>query len=454
MLILVSPNKDVLSENAELIESVKKKKKSGLRLHKYILFEEGKTGTLAYNTFTKQVILLEQGEELTPDSESLLNWLWFVPKDFNDKAFADAFRDKLLSSRPTSVTPNGYTIVTTTGCNARCFYCYEKNIERNNMTKETASDVADLAIKNYLKQPEGKRRLVSFSWFGGEPLYNQEAIDTICEKLSREKIPFKSTMITNGYLFDEATVRKSIFLWNLKSVQITLDGTEEKYNKAKNYANDDKNPFKTVTDNIEKLLSKGINVSIRINVGYYNLNDTDKLIDFINKRYPRKTGLKVYVHSLFDKGGVTDIDTDEKREAVYEKMIEFENKLENIGVLPNKEVTNMLRATHCMADNGMHVTVQTDGGLSLCEHYVDSNKIGDIYSDKYDEETIKKFKEIAAPFENCAECPIYPECSKLVMCEDNEAKCDGAQQKFMLKKKGRSLKFLENKFNDFRNRHK
>lgn len=451
MLTLLPPNSSVLEENSELIESIKKKK-GKLRLHKYILFEDGKTGKLAYNVLTKHIVLLEPGEELDPNNQLLVDRLWFVPKNFNDKEFADTFRENLLSKRPTSVKPNSYTIVTTTGCNARCFYCYERNIKQNDMTKETASDVADYVIKNFSEKSGGRRRPVTFSWFGGEPLYNKEAIDVICGKVSEAKIPFRSTMITNGYLFDKETVRKAVSSWNLRNVQITLDGTEENYNKAKNYKNEDENPFKTVTDNIETLLNNGVSVSIRINVGYYNLEDSEKLVNFISKRYPRRGGLSVYVHSLFDKGGVTDIDTDEKREEVYEKMIAIEDRLERLGLLAKRKASNALRATHCMADNGMHVTIQANGGISLCEHFVDSNAIGDIYSDEHDDEIVKKFKEIVPPFENCYECPIYPECSKLVMCEDSETKCVGAQQRFMLKKRGRVLKSMERDFIEYNNR--
>lgn len=49
------------------------------------------------------------------------------------------------------------------------------------MSKETAMKVASYISRNR------KNEIVSIRWFGGEPLYNQMAIDTICSSLNEEK---------------------------------------------------------------------------------------------------------------------------------------------------------------------------------------------------------------------------------------------------------------------------
>ena len=58
----------------------------------------------------------------------------------------------------------GVTILTTTGCNARCYYCYEKGIKPQAMDIETAEKVVMFIKDNYHNKP------VHLSWFGGEPL--------------------------------------------------------------------------------------------------------------------------------------------------------------------------------------------------------------------------------------------------------------------------------------------
>lgn len=42
-------------------------------------------------------------------------------------------------------------------------------------------------------------------------------------------------MTSNGYIFNDELVEKAKNEWKLKNIQITLDGTRDVYNKAKNY---------------------------------------------------------------------------------------------------------------------------------------------------------------------------------------------------------------------------
>ncbi|MEI3172875.1 MAG: radical SAM protein [Lachnospiraceae bacterium] len=120
-----------------------------------------------------------------------------------------------------------YTIFTTTDCNARCFYCYEMGRSRIPMSDETAHKAAA-----YIAAHCGGEK-VHLHWFGGEPLFNKQVIDIICTDLAEKGIVYESMIISNGYLFDGATVEQAVSHWKLKNVQITLDGTEEIYNRSK-----------------------------------------------------------------------------------------------------------------------------------------------------------------------------------------------------------------------------
>lgn len=397
-----------------------------LRMIRYVIFAHVENGILMHNTLTKEIVLLEPFDNVY--DKHFLGNLWLVPNDFDDSIIAVKYREWLFSTRPTTLKPRGYTIATTTDCNARCFYCYEMGLAKKNMTDETAIDVADYIAKNYFSDPEEKRHPASISWFGGEPLYNKRAIKTICNRLKELKVPYMSTAITNGFLFDEATIAEAKWLWKLKKVQITIDGTEKNYNKAKNYKEPGKNPFETVLDNIDKLSQNRIAVNIRVNVGYYNRDDISSLIDIISERFKGRTNIKMYVHSLFDTCGVTDIKGDEREDAVYKAMTEMDSKLSKLGMNANQLLNLGIRGTHCMTDNGKHAVIQTDGRLCLCEHYIDSKQIGSIYSDKFDEKMVEHFREIATPFNECYKCPIFPSCSHLKVCEDNTARCSKYRQ--------------------------
>ena len=114
-----------------------------------------------------------------------------------------------------------FTVFTTTGCNARCPYCYEHGIDAISMNNKVAIDTAKYI--NISRMPNTK---IHLKWFGGEPLLNGDAINTICEYLINANVDFFSSITSNGYLFDKYTNEEIIEKWHLKRVQITLDGTK------------------------------------------------------------------------------------------------------------------------------------------------------------------------------------------------------------------------------------
>jgi len=68
------------------------------------------------------------------------NW-FLVPENFDEDAVISTIREK--QQRIINDTyldhPKGFTILTTSTCNARCFYCYEKNMKnKTHMTMEVA----------------------------------------------------------------------------------------------------------------------------------------------------------------------------------------------------------------------------------------------------------------------------------------------------------------------------
>ena len=69
-------------------------------------------------------------------------------------------------------------------------------------------------------------RTVHFSWFGGEPLIGKKNHRQDLRSVRRGGHSFNSRMITNGGLVSNEIIRKMQEEWNLKVLQITLDGTE------------------------------------------------------------------------------------------------------------------------------------------------------------------------------------------------------------------------------------
>ena len=287
------------SDNVLKILGKAKASEKGYRLLKYVLTKPCDDGVLLFNVLTREMLLLTDEEYSALDRLSNLRDKWFmVPQTLEDKKYADQvqFIRKTIHKKPQHIT--GYTIFTTTDCNARCFYCYEMGRSRISMSVETAHKAAD-----YIAKHCGGEK-VKLSWFGGEPLFNKQVIDVICGDLSEYGIEYKSNMISNAYLFDEETVNRAVNVWKLKWVQITLDGTEEVYNRSKAFIyKDGKNPYQIVMANIGRLLDAGIRVFVRMNMDEHNAENLFELAEELHERFADKKGLYAYSHVLIEFSG-------------------------------------------------------------------------------------------------------------------------------------------------------
>ena len=124
-----------------------------------------------------------------------------------------------------------YTLHMTEHCNLRCSYCYVNHTGSDDMTRETARAVVDLAGK------DAKRAGLIF--FGGEPLIMRDLItDTVayarsCEKTGGCRYFFKIT--TNGLMLDDSFLdfakREGFF------IALSLDGVKEAHDKHRKDAN-------------------------------------------------------------------------------------------------------------------------------------------------------------------------------------------------------------------------
>ena len=262
----------------------------GWRWTNHLVFQEVGEGTLAFNTLTRELALLSPEEFGSPDECLELQERWFrVPASTDDKSSADLVRLVLesLHQRPEHVTT--YHVFTTMDCNARCFYCYEKDRARPTMSVGTAHKTADYIVRHC-----GGNK-VRLAWFGGEPLYNAQVIDLICNDLVERGIGYESSMISNGFLFDEKLIKRAAELWRLRQIQITLDGTEGVYNAVKRYVDaGEKSPYQVVLANIRGLLDAGVRVIVRLNVSRANAKNLLALVDDLEARFAGARLLSVY----------------------------------------------------------------------------------------------------------------------------------------------------------------
>lgn len=422
------------------------------RLNRYCLIHEKDEGTMIYNGLTSSIVFLRPYELIniyTEDpcdyAEFLVENYFLVPEDFDEKYVVDTYRER---QRPIITPnyldhPNHFTILTTTTCNARCFYCYELKAKgKTPMSLETAEKVAKYIITNADKTKE-----LHLDWFGGEPLFNKEVINIIVSRVASAGFKYSSSMISNGYLFDKETAKIAKDFWNLNSVQITLDGTEEVYNKTKNYIYKDcDSPFKVVIENIKGILDVGISVSIRMNIDKHNFDDASNLIDYLDAEFKEANGLSMYVWPIFEEGFER---TEEERKELYDNLYKLQLKIFESGKNISHGLPNEVKAIHCLVDGGNGVTISPKGDLGLCEHYINSKFIGHIDNpnDKNWEE-IKSWRKYQPALEICEDCPLYPICLREPGCPD-ETVCSPSQKEYELNHYKLSL---EERYKEFINR--
>jgi radical SAM protein with 4Fe4S-binding SPASM domain len=279
------------------------------------------------------------------------------------------------------------------------------------MTEEIA-----LQTVQYIKNHCGGDK-VHISWFGGEPLYNRAAIDTICDGLNQAGVEFSSNMVSNGYLFDAEIIKTAVDAWNLKRVQITLDGTEQVYNKTKAFIYKNENAYQRVLMNVGQLLDAGIAVQIRLNMDLYNAENLLELVQELANRFAGKNGLRVYAHHIFDGDKpMADMHTEEEWEKRDVAMLRLQQRIEESGLAGKRGISANVRLNYCMADSGRAVTILPGGEIGLCEHFSESEFIGHIDREGFDQAVVDSWKERIPEIPECATCFYYPQCRQLKKC--------------------------------------
>ena len=415
----------VIIPTTSLVEQIvgRQKRTDGqsYRLMTYVVQQPVDDGVLLYNTLTCSLVLLtpDEAADITMQQELIGRW-FLVPQAHDDQKLCRQIRQMVALLKPAAKAITGYTILTTTGCNARCFYCFEKGTKPVTMTAETADKVARYIVTH---RDDEK---VQIRWFGGEPLVNVKVIDQICTELREQDVPFHSTMVSNGYLFDADMVQRARDLWQLQQVQITLDGTELTYNRVKAYVHQGVNAFERVLQNIAMLTAAGIRVSIRLNVDKHNIGEMAELVLLLHQRFGTNEHLSIYSHELFVKR------TPEDDAEIFAQQTQLAQQIAACGYKSHKRgLLKNIKLVQCMADGDGIVVIAPDGNLGKCEHYIDSNFIGHIDSEEHDKAILRKFKERLADIDACATCFCYPQCIRLVMCAD-EFDCTPGKQQYLL----------------------
>ena len=294
--------------------------------------------------------------------------------------------------------PNFFTIVLTTVCNAKCFYCYEESYR-----KKTISDKEILSIADYLITNIKKNNSFVLDFYGGEPLLCEKQIDKIINLIKQQidlsTISWESSITTNATLFDSRLICKAVNNWNLKTAHITIDGIESDHNKRKNIDLNGKSAFQTTLNAISKLLNSGVYVNLRIHLDNDNKKD---FMDILKSLEPiLHNNLHLFPTFLFPPEHETSdsyISEEQKEDLfyhVFECLINYSKKFNIISCFPEPKQYG------CFATKPNTVVIAPDGSLHSCVQEFESTE------NWYENE---KFFDFQNSVSKCSNCKFFPIC--------------------------------------------
>ena len=406
------------------------------RLMQYVLRVDYDGKVLLHNTVSGQLVELSQAEaealnELPtaykPAMEALIRDHYLVLNSCDEHyqvlCLRDIFQKIINNGRRVKGIITSYTILPTTACNARCYYCFEHGVPSVTMSEQTAEYTVEF-IKNHY-DPES---VVSIRWFGGEPTIAANRIDQICIGLQNNGIKYSSSMTTNGYLLDDNMVERAKLLWNLRDVMISIDGTERNYNEIKAYVNAEDNPYQRVLRNIGYLLDQEISVSLRMNFDIDNYQDFKEVLNEAKNRFHNNKKLMVYAFPIEgaypNKHGKISHASDEW---LFEKVAELNDMARDMDLFHMEKELPSLNVSSCNAGSPNFMVITAKGELGRCSgiFYEHNQIVGNVKDGLTDNHYYDSWRRFADPCK-CRSCTFFPSCMLIERCPSRD-KCFQAE---------------------------
>ncbi|MBR0160669.1 MAG: radical SAM protein [Oscillospiraceae bacterium] len=376
---------------------------SSFRLSHFVYAFEKEDAVAMKHTLTKQVLLLtrEEWSALRTGTlsakmrEELARLRFLVEPDEDETSQYITVLSVLRIMEKRKPGIESYTILPTTGCNARCIYCYEEGWQAKTMSAETADAVVEFICRTKRK---GKIRL---DWFGGEPLCGAGTISRICAGLRNRGVAFYSTVITNATILTPELVKEAVKCWNLQRAQVSMDGAKADYERRKRYVRPKLHNYETAMEAVKLLSEAGVNVMLRCNYDAENLPRVKEFFDDCKARFSGRDNISYYMEQLFQSSGV------EENAALFRSAAEVAAHLDRLGLASTERMNQRLKIHYCMADSGdSGVIIDPLGGLHVCEHDIEGKPFGTIF-----DQTLSWPSVDADTAEECRDCCFLPDCT-------------------------------------------
>ena len=167
-------------------------------------------------------------------------------------------------------TPRSADIAVTHQCNLRCDYCSHFS---------SAGDVGkDLSLEEWLQFFEelGRCTVMNVTLQGGEPFYRKD-IRELLVGIVENRMRF--SILSNGTLVTEQMAAFIASSNRCDTVQVSVDGSDA----AAHDIFRGEGSFRKAVRGIQRLRKYGVPVSVRVTIHRRNLDDLDKIADFLLK---------------------------------------------------------------------------------------------------------------------------------------------------------------------------
>ena len=336
------------------------------KVSKFNYVQNDKNGYLIYNTLYNSLVRLnpleyekllgkkKAGKELR---KNFIKHGLIITQELDEMKIYNQWSALQRSINRPYVSVN---IATTLKCNARCYYCYEKGVKHDNFEKRQLP-----LLMEFLKERVKEKDTLALNWFGGEPLMNKEVLNFVSNGLKKDGIPFYSYIITNGILINKRMVNTDFMKWNVKDVQITLDGLRETYEKRKSYVGQKRNIFSRILQKIKLIAENGIRVHIRLNVDKKNKEEILELVKLLNSCYGQMKEVTWYPAFLT---GIGDKLTEEEKKSFVKDMFNIIQNPTKMSI--GNRLYSMPKIRACMRNDPNSFSVDVFGNIYSCEHLV------------------------------------------------------------------------------------
>lgn len=264
-------------------------------------------------------------------------------------------------------------------CTLSCPYCFAQTDEGFRFEDYTIESIAKI-VDFVMKQNEGNEKLITFVFFGGEPLLKVDimkyTINYCATHYSSRKVNYSIT--TNGTVLSDNII--DFLKEHNIAIMLSMDGPDNEFNLRRFKNGESSVPL--LMENIEKLRERGVIPQIRATLVNENPYICETYSFFEDMKIPFNIAFsyvsenKNHTYDRYDEPILQSIR--EQMDKLQDYYVEKIKKREPIYNMLFNELTQVLRfrirkSIACSAGIN-YFTITSDGNIFSCAHMMNDEK--------------------------------------------------------------------------------